>query len=124
MSVAVDEADILEILQAIQKHASETDPEVAAREAIGVLTALPRSEWSQIRAELSLSEENQKSLHVIDSALFVLVLDDFTAPDVHKAAANMLHGTQCLVDKGDSFLQTGTCLNRWYDKLRKCHAGA
>mmetsp|Transcript_11155 Transcript_11155/g.21350 ORF Transcript_11155/g.21350 Transcript_11155/m.21350 type:complete len:779 (+) Transcript_11155:313-2649(+) len=118
MSVAVDEADILEILQAIQRHAAETDPEVACKEAIGVLTALPRSEWSQIRAELSLSEENQKSLHVIDSALFVLVLDDFTAPDVHKAAANMLHGTQCLVDKGGSFQQMGTCLNRWYDKLQ------
>lgn len=119
MSVAVDENDIVEILQAIQKHAAEeTHPETAARQAIGVLTALPRSEWSQIRAELCLSEENQKSLHVIDSALFVLVLDDFTAPDVHKAAANMLHGTQCLVDKGDSFQQMGTCLNRWYDKLQ------
>ena len=118
MSVAVNETDILEILQAIEKHASETDPETASKEAIGVLTSLPRSEWSQIRAELSLSEENQKSLHVIDSALFVLVLDDFTAPDIHKAAANMLHGTQTLIDKGDHFQNVGTCLNRWYDKLQ------
>jgi carnitine O-acetyltransferase len=55
---------------------------------------------------------------VIDSALFVLVLDDFKAPDISKAAANMLHGTNTLIDKGDSFQQVGTCLNRWYDKLQ------
>lgn len=62
MSVAVDEADILEILEAIHKHAHETDVESASREAIGVLTSMPRSEWSQIRDELILLEENQKSL--------------------------------------------------------------
>jgi carnitine O-acetyltransferase len=116
--VAVDERDILHILQAIMQNAEKKDVEEASREAIGVLTSLPRSEWSQAREELCQNEENHKSLSVLDSALFVLVLDDYKAPNVHAAAANMLHGTNSLVDNDDSFQQVGTCLNRWYDKLQ------
>lgn len=61
-------------------------------------------------------ETNKTALRVIDSALFILVLDDFLPPDVHAAAANMLHGTNEL--KGLETMQVGSCLNRWYDKMQ------
>lgn len=44
--VGVDEADILDILKAIVKHASQELQTDATRTAMGVLTALPRSEWA------------------------------------------------------------------------------
>jgi carnitine O-acetyltransferase len=45
--VAVDEADILDILKAIVRHADSSVPtEEATRTALGVLTSLPRSEWA------------------------------------------------------------------------------
>ncbi|GKY99897.1 hypothetical protein MPSEU_000943300 [Mayamaea pseudoterrestris] len=113
--VAVDEEDVLEILRAIELHASQTLPEEASRNAIGVLTSAARSEWADARNELELNPKNAAALHIIDSALFVLVLDDFVPPNIHAAGANMLHGTSLL---NEDNLQVGTCLNRWYDKLQ------
>lgn len=114
--VAVDEADILDILRAIQTHAIQTPDEESSRDAIGVFSSLPRSEWALAREELCQSEKNAAALHIIDSALFVLVLDDYTPSSIHAAAANMLHGTNRLAE--DDTYQVGSCLNRWYDKLQ------
>lgn len=115
--MAVDEGDILEILQAIEKHAMETDPEEASREALGVFTSLPRSQWASARTDLiNSSDANRQALQVIDSALFVLVLDNYEPETVHDAAGNMLHGTNQLA--ANDTVQVGTCLNRWYDKLQ------
>lgn len=44
--VAVDEADIFDVLHAIQKHADQTDGAEASKTALGVLTSLPRSKWA------------------------------------------------------------------------------
>lgn len=117
--VAVDEYDILDILRAIQKHADGLDPVEASRNALGVLTSLPRTEWAVTRNEICQTQVNATNLDVIDSALFLLVLDDYEEPDIHDAAANMLHGTSVLAndDQGNIY-QAGTCLNRWYDKLQ------
>jgi carnitine O-acetyltransferase len=90
--VAVDEYDILDILKAIQKHADALDPVEASKEALGVLTSLPRTQWAVTRNELCETEVNATALHVIDSALFVLVLDDYEETDINDAASNMLHG--------------------------------
>lgn len=115
--VGLDEADVLEILTAIAKHASQISPTDSTRTALGALTALPRSEWAKARLELCRSHEvNKLALKVIDSSLFVLVLDDFAPSDIHAAAANALHGTNELVE--NDTLQVGSCLNRWYDKLQ------
>mmetsp|Transcript_14156 Transcript_14156/g.33908 ORF Transcript_14156/g.33908 Transcript_14156/m.33908 type:complete len:795 (+) Transcript_14156:299-2683(+) len=116
--LALDEHDIRDMLAAIQKHAESLSPKATSKTGIGAFTALPRSKWAATREEMCLFEVNEKSLSVIDSALFVLVLDDFTPQDIHSCAANMLHGTSFQVDEGDDFQQQGTCLNRWYDKLQ------
>ena len=52
---------------------------------------------------------------------FVLALDDYTPTDIHDAASNCLHGTYQLSErknKNGADYQSGTCINRWYDKLQ------
>ena len=62
---------------------------------------------------------NEGSLEIVDSALFVLVLDDYIPKDRHDAAENMLHGSYELGQTPDSDdYQAGSCCNRWYDKLQ------
>jgi carnitine O-acetyltransferase len=80
--------------------------------------------WSEIRCsclqvarqDLCKSEANAAALRVIDSSLFVLVLDDYIPSDIHAAAANMLHGVNELTEP--AMMQVGSCLNRWHDKLQ------
>ncbi|KAL7533601.1 hypothetical protein ACHAXR_008577 [Thalassiosira sp. AJA248-18] len=119
-TVAVSEEDILEILIAIKADASKVAPEVSSRNAIGVLTTLPRREWANARDLIvSHSTDNNTALSIVDDALFVLVIDDVAPKDIHEAAANMLHGTYNL-ENTDNLIdyQAGTCCNRWYDKLQ------
>mmetsp|Transcript_27260 Transcript_27260/g.65279 ORF Transcript_27260/g.65279 Transcript_27260/m.65279 type:complete len:1191 (+) Transcript_27260:359-3931(+) len=119
--VAVDEGDIFDILHAVHSHAHKKDKYEASQEAVGVLTSLGRKEWATARQELiQHREQNADSLQIIDSALFVLVLDDYIPPTRHDAAANMLHGSYELsqVPGEYSEYQSGTCTNRWYDKLQ------
>ena len=93
-TVAVNEEDILEILLAIKTDASKLAPEISSRNALGVLTTLPRREWAVARdAIISASRDNGTALEIVDGALFVLVIDDIIPKDIHEAAANMLHGT-------------------------------
>ena len=81
-----------------------------------VLTSLPRKEWADARETLvAFSASNAEALNIIDSALFVVVLDDIVPRSIDEAAANMLHGTHLL---NDNDVQIGTCCNRWYDKLQ------
>ena len=104
----------MDILEAIQKDADQTDLMEQSQTALGVFTSLPRSKWAVARQELCQNESNELALRMIDSALFVLVLDDYIAPDIHTAAANMLHGANVM----HGTMQIGSCLNRWYDKLQ------
>lgn len=119
-TVAVSEEDILEILVAIKADASRVAPEVSSRNALGVLTTLPRREWAVARdAIVSHSAHNDTAMDIVDGALFVLVIDDVSPRDVHEAAANMLHGTALLRSTDDLIdYQAGSCCNRWYDKLQ------
>lgn len=101
-TVAVNEEDILYILDAIRKDASRVAPEVSCRNSIGVLTTLPRREWAAARDVIvSHCDENAIAMEVIDLALFVLVIDDVAPRDIHEAAANMLHGTYDLKSTDD-----------------------
>mmetsp|Transcript_17642 Transcript_17642/g.25521 ORF Transcript_17642/g.25521 Transcript_17642/m.25521 type:complete len:600 (+) Transcript_17642:277-2076(+) len=118
-TVAVDENDIAEILSAIKEDSHKIDPEMSCQNAIGVLTTLPRKSWAVARENIEkTSDHNRSALELIDSALFVLVLDDFVPRDINEAASNMLHGSYNLEHKKDKYYQAGTCCNRWYDKLQ------
>lgn len=52
------------------------------------------------------------SLFVMDSALFVVCLDHVSPTTLADQSNDFLHGTSSV----ESGIQTGTCLNRWYDK--------
>ncbi len=66
-TVAVNEEDILEILLAIKADASKLAPEVSSRNALGVLTTLPRREWAIARdAIISASQDNGTALEIVD----------------------------------------------------------
>lgn len=74
----------------------------AAEPPVGALTGMERNAWADARASLSSSSTvNAASLAAIDSALFVLTLDD-AAPVSHEQMNRaMLHGD---------------ARNRWFDK--------
>ncbi len=136
VKVAVNQADIAQILRTIVKDGKKLSKEDSVDSALGVLTTLPRSSWADARERLTkISQMNRDALHIIESALFVLALDEFTPEDVHQAAANMLHGTHFMVPRDDGnddmstslsmrnlkpsiAYQGGTCCNRFYDKLQ------
>ncbi|KAJ8683208.1 hypothetical protein QAD02_019000 [Eretmocerus hayati] len=68
---------------------------------IGILTATNRDEWADVRSHL-IELGNKDILTKIDSAVFVLVLDDeIIGSDEHKLLRNYLHGG---------------AENRWFDK--------
>jgi len=119
-TVAVTQHDIRDILKAVEKDVQDFDEEKSAEHAIGVLTTMERRVWAKARRELSASSShNHAALRIIDSALFVLVLDDFVPKNVDEAASNMLHGTyQLRENEKMKQYQVGTCCNRWYDKLQ------
>jgi Choline/Carnitine o-acyltransferase. len=103
--VAVSEEDVMEILQSIMEDGKKKNWVDSVEDAIGVLTTLPRNQWARARHQIvHSSEANKVALGVIDSALFVLVLDDFFPKTVHDAAANMLHGTHMLQEKEEDCL--------------------
>lgn len=150
--VAVDEGDICDILEAIRAHAHKHGKDehedgtlddddlqyLSSLSAVGVLTSLARNKWAAVRAEMIADSpvKNAESFIIIDSALFVLVLDDTTPSDKHAAASNILHGSYELSQRTKqqeggtkkSFqtryllpceqYQSGSCTNRWYDKLQ------
>lgn len=118
--VAVDESDIVDILGAIRSDSRDMPLSEAGKCALGVLTSMPRGSWAKTRKSMvEASPKNAASLRIVDSALFVLVLDDYKPSDVDETASNMLHGTYKLSpDENGVDYQIGTCSNRWYDKLQ------
>ncbi|MEA1939879.1 MAG: choline/carnitine O-acyltransferase [Candidatus Caldatribacteriota bacterium] len=77
-------------------------PKTINRLALGDLTALPRRKWAHLRNHLiTLNPRNEKSLHQIERALGVFVIDE----NQYKNDSQMFKNIFC----GDSH-------NRWYDK--------
>ena len=145
--VAVDEGDIGDILQAISIHAhkihnqdsssssedNKTTSDESSLSALGVLTSLGRKQWAKAREEMIAYSptKNTEGFRLVDTALFVLVLDDYIPKNKHEAASNMLHGsyelssseqqstsTEVVVGDYNKEYQSGSCTNRWYDKLQ------
>ncbi|KAI0318910.1 Choline/Carnitine o-acyltransferase-domain-containing protein [Amylostereum chailletii] len=108
------ERDVLHNLQAILKDADTLPKSEVARNSIGVLSTENRKVWSQLRQTLSSDRTNASCLHVVDTALFVVCLDDAAPHDLAELCDNFLCGTYEMIDG----VQVGTCTNRWYDKLQ------
>ncbi len=108
------ERALLGNLQAICKDADQLDKHDIAPGAIGVLSTENRRLWSAHRDTLHSDAHNSKCLQVVDSALFVVCMDDVEPVSSAELCNNMLCGTYAL-SRG---VQVGTCTNRWYDKLQ------
>ncbi|KAL1270007.1 hypothetical protein QQF64_032296 [Cirrhinus molitorella] len=77
-----------------------TDPTQASTFPLGILTSENRDTWAGLRQKL-LDAGNGEALHLVDTALFCLCLDEEVMRDHIHISHNMLHGDGC---------------NRWYDK--------
>lgn len=110
------EKDVSINLQTIVDDAQQTPIQEAAKGALGVLSTENRKIWSHLRDVMTRDEgsNNADCLGIVDSALFVLCLDYTEPTSGADLCQNMLCGTS-QVEKG---VQTGTCTNRWYDKLQ------
>ena len=112
----LSDKEIFTTLQAIVKDADKTDVHQVAQNALGILTTESRKIWSHLRDELIKSNKNNaSSLGVVESALFVVCLDDAEPEDLAELTGNFLCGGYKL----DGGVQVGTCTNRWYDKVRR-----
>ena len=110
------EPEILRNLRAIVSDADQTPPSAVSTSAVGVLTTENRKHWARLRRILQhhSSKRNSECLDVIDHALFMVCLDDATPEGTAEMCKNFLCGTYRL----EGGVQTGTCTNRWYDKLQ------
>ncbi|AQZ17617.1 YAT1 (YAR035W) [Zygosaccharomyces parabailii] len=91
----------------------------------GVFTTESRRVWSNVRDYIfhDADSTNWKNLKIIDSALFVVCLDDVSLTQDNELVKSMLCGTSQIVLDPKNLArpldaQHGTCLNRWYDKLQ------
>ncbi|KAI5819054.1 Choline/Carnitine o-acyltransferase-domain-containing protein [Pyronema omphalodes] len=115
--IIITERDLQQNLQAIIDDAQMTPIQIAAKSAVGVMTTENRRIWANIREILTAEgsrSNNSECLSIVDTALFVLCLDQTTPKTASELSMNMLCGTN-VVEKG---VQIGTCTNRWYDKLQ------
>ncbi|KAJ5224637.1 uncharacterized protein N7469_008140 [Penicillium citrinum] len=110
------EKDISLNLHVIIQDAAQTPVQEAAKGALGVLSTENRKVWSGLRDIMTKdpASNNAECLNIVDTALFMLCLDDTEPSTTAELCANMLCGTSEVI-KG---VQVGTCTNRWYDKLQ------
>jgi len=115
--IIITERDLQQNLQAIIDDAQMTPIQLAAKSAVGVLSTENRRVWANLRDILTQDGKdstNAECLRIVDTALFVLCLDQTSPRSAAELSMNMLCGTN-VVEKG---VQVGTCTNRWYDKLQ------
>lgn len=110
------EEDLIINFTSIIQDSLKTPRNEVAKSSFGVLTTENRRIWAKIRSSSTIVDNpnNSEILSIIDSALFVICLDDLVLNDLSDLSKNMLCGLSIL-DKG---VQVGTCTNRWYDKLQ------
>ncbi|XP_021372697.1 carnitine O-palmitoyltransferase 1, liver isoform-like isoform X2 [Mizuhopecten yessoensis] len=90
-------AEILPIIEHILKDAEEsTDNSNAA-----VFTALKRDKWADIRTRMMESKLNKKSIEDVESAIFLVYLDE---------------ELPTTIEENGKYIMVGSGFNRWYDK--------
>lgn len=85
-----------------------TDPTSPNEDLLASLTAWNRTKWAQIRNSMFNKGINRISLHTIESAAFVVSLDE-------KAYSSDIHRSEELSEFGKTMLH-GNGHDRWFDK--------
>ncbi|MGB3654014.1 MAG: choline/carnitine O-acyltransferase, partial [Rivularia sp. (in: cyanobacteria)] len=88
-------AEIEQQINWILENTSSDEP------ALGALTAMKRAAWAVVRQGTAALPENARCLDLLDSALFVVCLDETAPANLEAAAGTVLHGDG---------------KNRWFDK--------
>jgi carnitine O-acetyltransferase len=106
----LSDKEILKNLESIVLDADKTSVHEVAQNAVGLLTTENRKIWNDLRNKIRSSNANNKEcLSVVDSALFVVCLDDAEPQDLGRLCENFLCGTYEM----SNGVQIGTCTNRW-----------
>lgn len=115
-NLIMSEQDLIINFSSIIQDSMKTPINEIAKSSFGVLTTENRRVWAKIRNSPTIvnNSNNNEILSIIDSALFVICLDDLVLNDLSELSQNMLCGLSIL-ERG---VQVGTCTNRWYDKLQ------
>lgn len=115
-NLIMSEQDLIINFSSIIQDSMKTPINEIAKSSFGVLTTENRRVWAKIRSSPTIVDNtnNAEILSIIDSALFVICLDDIVLNDLSELSKNMLCGLSIL-ERG---VQVGTCTNRWYDKLQ------
>ena len=122
-TLAITELELKSNFAAIVKDAKQVKDEDIHKTAIGAFTTEIRHKWAKLRANLTENNNNNKEIfNVIDSALFIVCLDEESPITADDRVANMLHGSYRMYNN----VQVGSCCNRWYDKIQLivCKNGA
>lgn len=112
-----------------QQNDNEQQQQQQPNLPFGVFTTESRRIWSNVRDYIYKQDDknNWKNLKLIDSALFVICLDDVAFDDTPQGQTDLTYSMLCGTSKVNlDFkstatplnIQGGTCLNRWYDKLQ------
>lgn len=122
---------IMDTERHIGDHLQSRDEFIRYLVPMGVFTTESRRVWSNIRDYIYHDSDstNWKNLKLIDSALFVICLDDlqFDSKDPKTSSQlvqSMLCGTSNInlgEDENSKVplnIQHGTCMNRWFEKLQ------
>ncbi|XP_078494442.1 carnitine O-palmitoyltransferase 1, liver isoform isoform X2 [Ciona intestinalis] len=96
----------------IESILNDTSPPCEGEEHLAALTAGERIPWAKARNTYFVDGVNKKSLHAIEKAAFILVLDD----EEHVVSDE---DSASLSRYGRSLLH-GKCYNRWFDKTFNC----
>ncbi|CAG8483693.1 6382_t:CDS:2 [Diversispora eburnea] len=113
--VGISKKELVANLKTIKQDALSLPVVEIAKNAVGILSTENRKIWANLRRILEDSSENNKDcLNVLDSAIFVVCLDEGSPSSLDEVATNMLCGTYDIKEG----VQVGTCANRWYDKLQ------
>ncbi|SCU85629.1 LAFA_0D16798g1_1 [Lachancea sp. 'fantastica'] len=108
-----DDDALSQVLLSILADSTELE-HLAHNTALGSFTACSLKQWKHAR--VLLEKQCPTELAVMDSALFVLVLDESsTASDPSRECKRLFYGSSTVNEQG---VWQGSCCSRWYDKLQ------
>ncbi|CAF0732251.1 unnamed protein product [Brachionus calyciflorus] len=107
-SQLINELDLFNQLRQIRQDSKRPQNEDID---IGLLTSLPRDEWSMVRNNLIKDPVNKFSLDMIEKSAFIICLDDKVDSNKY-TSEDIKNGNQILNGCGTLF----NSANRWFDK--------
>lgn len=113
VTVMNDESQPLSFLQLLSRLEDVVECGYARGEPFGILTAINRDRWCEVKSHMKLLPENEVYLDDIDKALFLVCLDNRSQMSIYTDEDRKLNS--CL----NGFHGHGPELNaanRWYDK--------